>query len=1190
MTTAYSFNQPVTSPQYTHLRQAHWQADQLISLCDNVIAFEAELSATVPAVSGGTAAALAYTSVITGSYTNIDEGMVVIVSPTSDPRYPTAVRLRARMDGVANVVATSSVLYVNEFSDILGLGAHVWAFYAYDLIDALSRPTGTSPNVVQLEDYNHPYTTPAPVIRGPDTAPLQTAYADWVDSAGHYDIAFDATGSSSPRPRGSIASYQYSVVPTGSGVATVIAGDPATANVTYQFTAGEYFVRIDATDDLGVTNFRHILVKAHSDAYPPNDGFEGVEITRDIAQGPSARVKYYDGVSTLLNGTLAIFWTNELYSDEGFGNSSGSLFGNIDLIGWIETQENQFQTDPTYSAYSEVQFEVQGVGSRLARIEGQLLAITNAASPTAWDQLENNTPWRACIHFLQTHTQVLHLCDFTSNDLTDTYMFPTITTIGGNAFDNVSGQQGIAQQIRSAIEFARDGRMALITRADFYDAPSSELTQVATWTGDDIVGQFTLKMNQYVQYGFINADGASWPGGNAVPIPVLSRAPGLAQASGVDQGQFNNQILQAGVTPAGAQAQLNAFAGTQFVIDNNTTELTMTHPDGYWWIETSFGQLFIIDLDASYSTTGQALDSSTLWMVKTVTVSHDNKAGTRQVQVTYIPVVSGFPGATVPIINNSAITPPTTIPPMPAFNFELPETSIPDAGLPASPITPPTTAQTGEIVLEVGDSGADLYICQNYILLAAPTWRSYTPPLPSGYKLADACFDQLGSTGGAVAVYALANNGTDSIIFYNANVVDGTSAWTQTGTPFAGAYTQIRAAGTPGSVEVFTPGLPVTSWSYSWDFLLASHASAMQVDFGAWTIGQGWNGTGPEPGGGLWNVELEIMFNCLTAISHIDFTYNSGGGAGAESNVNIRTFPLVNAGPYTDYGTPVTPLPGPGTNLSFTHTEDRSGVGGFVIGINSGSVNVNNSVINLTFSGTGVDPFSCPSADMRYSSDYGATVGSPLALGDTPGLLAGFDLARVNGISYAPAKNEVLKATTLGGAYSSFATPTATPISICIPYYEVGSATVSQTGSSSPQVVVGFASEISGSCLYWYDGSATPTAITNPVSNAVFDRGDCIAMLRGKKIAVIVNVSGTRKLYVAEDLVSGGSCTWTFVKNVGATATLRSRRNDPRNASHKGQLFVFDDTDSGYSSKWANAGEFNRVSPTSDILQGDVLG
>ncbi len=228
-------------------------------------------------------------------------------------------------------------------------------------------------------------------------------------------------------------------------------------------------------------------------------------------------------------------------------------------------------------------------------------------------------------------------------------------------------------------------------------------------------------------------------------------------------------------------------------------------------------------------------------------------------------------------------------------------------------------------------------------------------------------------------------------------------------------------------------------------------------------------------------------------------------------------------------------------------------------------------------------------AHVIASSDYGVTVGAPSSVGASPGISGGFDLLRAADVSYAAAHNALKKATTLGGAYSAFASLSANPICACIPYYQVGSNSVKQTTSSSPQVLIGYDVPVSGTCIAWINGAGTVTPIDNPVSGAFFDLPNCITTLRGTKAAIIVNVSGIHKLYVTENLQADGSASWTFIEDVTANATLRTRRNDSRTGSHKGQLFVFD-TPSGYSSRWAFVGEFNRVSPSGTILAGDILG
>ena len=77
-------------------------------------AFQALASATYPPVSGTTAAAIPYDTVTVGSISNLDEGMVVIVSPVPDPRSPYAIRLLTRFDAVAGAVADgTNIIQVN---------------------------------------------------------------------------------------------------------------------------------------------------------------------------------------------------------------------------------------------------------------------------------------------------------------------------------------------------------------------------------------------------------------------------------------------------------------------------------------------------------------------------------------------------------------------------------------------------------------------------------------------------------------------------------------------------------------------------------------------------------------------------------------------------------------------------------------------------------------------------------------------------------------------------------------------------------------------------------------------------------------------------------------------------------------------------------------------------------------------
>lgn len=1193
-----SFNTALSGGQLTQLRQDRWQGDQLVSLWDNVIAFHSTVTADINNGAGLTTNKIPYGATISGSTSNILQTAVVIISPNSDIRNSAAVRLH-----VTYHVVDGTYIYVSEFSDPISSGSHVWVLYAFDLIDNLSRPVNTGGIIIQYEQYDQNFERMAPVING-----AQTAYANWVDSGGHLTIAFDLSTSFAPEYGRSISSYLATVIPTGAGTYSVTSGALNTSAFTLQLTYGEFILKLTATDSGGVAYFRYVLIKAHDRTnYPPSYGFEGIEITRDVAGGPSARIKAFTGVSSLINGTTVIIWVgDEQYSDwNPTSNVSGSLQGateNIDLVGWIEAEENMFVTDPQYSAYAECEFEVQGVGARLMRLEGQLLAITNNASPSKWDQINKLTPWRAIVHFLQRHTTALQLCSFTLQNMAtdETFLFPTLSTIAGRALDNVTGSQGLAEMINAQLEFAPDGRMQLTRREQFVATDLSHTAVVvATLNGQDFGGSDALrwKFNHYLQYGYLSADGAYWDGTSPLVVPKLARAPGLAQGSGPDQGRLNNQVLASTTNPVVAQAELSQRAGTQWRIDNETGELTIAHRSQCHWLIPSYGQVYVWDLDTTFNIRGWTLDSSTHWMLKQLTIRHDNKSGSREVKGVYIPVVTGTPAAPVPVVNQNSITPAVPIlPPMPATPIEYPETTIPDTGTtPTGPVDQKVN-YNGNTVLEVHNSGANLSITRTYIDLTSPLWADVTPTLPAGYFQDDACFDPF-VTGGKAAIYDLATDGTDSTVLYTADALS--QPWSQ-GATLAKVFTLIRTSKDANKVLIYTPdgsssiynddlqtGLGSKTFLISASYPFGVYANA---NAGVYSSSGGRTGGGCILGqdtgvidGGFSKAEADAAIDLGSAqtVTAISFWYKASA-SGQPFGVDIQLWDASKAHIATVYT----------ANPSSSTTWAQASWSGSQSGVRYISFNTNSNYtqcvpsiddLSVSYSGGGGN------SAVRVSSDNGATFAAEVAVGTSPGSIGGFDVQSAGSVSVAAADHAINQATTLGGAYSNLAVFASDQVPcLVIPWYRMTSDTVSQTTASDPDVLFGLnGSATGGSCVGWIDGALTTIVYkTQPAVGAFVPGPDCLTVLRGTKVAGIFDVSGQRKLYVSEDSMT----TWTFVENVGPTATLRDRRHDPRTGSHKGQLFVFDTTPSGYSSQWANNGEKDRTSPFGTVLAGDVLG
>lgn len=1181
-----SFNTALTSPQLTQLRRKRWSGDQYISFCDNVYALAARVNGAINASTGTTAAVIVYDTVTSGAYTNIDEGMTVIVSPTTDIRDPLAVRLHIRYLG-----ANSTQLYVSEFSDPISDNAYLFVLYHYDVIDNLSRPVGTDP-VVQYQQYDQAFQRMAPVIVG-----LQSGYANWVNGSGNYDIAFDISASFAAESGRTISSYAYSVKPTGSGTATVIAGSAATATVTYRFTYGEYWLKAVITDSGGVTWFQHVLIKAHDRTnYLPQTHFDGAEITRDVHQGQSARIKGYAGLSTLLNGTMCIIWVDEQYSDPDFSNAAGSLFNNIDLVGWIEVEENMYVTDPTYSAYKNVSFEVQGLGPRLSRLEGQMLAIQNNSSPTLWDQINNLTPWRSIVHFLQRHTTALQLGGFTADSVDNTFLFPTIVTNAGRALDNVTGNQGIADEINAQLEFASDGRMYLTRREPFVATDLSHTPIiVATWSGQDLIGQAQWKFNHYLQYGLLDADGAAWNGTVNVPVmPCKSRAPGLAQASGADQGKLNNQILVSVASVASAQSELAQRAGTQWAMDNNTGVLTINHPAQFHWLQPSYGQVYIWSLDTTFNVRGWTLGAGTHWMLKSVTVRHENKTGSRTVEGSYIPVVTGNPGANIPIINpNSIALSLPTLPPLPAFpDIEIP--LWPDAGLLPSQVTPDQL--TGSGISTDGNSllvatATRAYLLSNVIKLTTPGFVDVTPADLGSFQIKAVAISPF-FTSSAVPAYILASDGTNSAVWYTSNVANGTAGWTK-GATIPAVYSIIRTTSTAGSVLIYAASDSSGQTTSHYDFTRSDGGWAANPSFpGAfWTNGVGWQaGDGTALGIDRRNADIYVNIADPTVLG-ISFTYNLTKGTYSPSPTTAIG---VGATPTTLYTSQNNTALSDGNGLTFSWTGSQAATDARVALLSSltdpsagfsGSATITSATV-ITDSGAAGS-----GAVVRLSVNNGLSWGSAVSVGTSPGSVGGFDVQRAGANSFAAAGGKVYRATTLGGAYSAYYTITGTPpeaACIVIPYFNWSGT--KQTGATNPDIVIALTgADGSSRSLLWIEGGATPGTVHDitPVASSIFDNANAVTVSYNHHIALFCKVSGTYKLYRTTDKGS----TWTLVESLSAPKYIRGRRNDNSAAvsgSNKGQLYLAD-SNLYFSSKWASAAPSVRNVPGTPIVSLDTI-
>lgn len=1167
-----SFNTALTAGNYTSLRTG-WKGEQYITLCENTEVFAARLNGDA---GGSPIAQLTYDTVTTGAYTDIEIGQVILVSHTNDKR---AAYFRGRI----RTTPTNVLLYINETSVEFTDNDYVWVIDTYDLTDRLARPVSG----VQYKDYDLAYQGLLPVVNG-----LRLAYVGWVDSGtGKLRIALNASTSYAAENGATISSYQYTF---RAATYTVISGALNTHTVTIDLDPGVgQWGKLVVTDSGGRAQTLRFYCKAHDDTYPPDMDFDGASITGNLNEGFSANVPAFGDVSTTLDRTFTVIWVKETYDTET------NIVNNIDCVGWLQREESTGKPDFTYSLVTDASFQIAGPGGMLGRLESQLLAIRSIDAPDEWDEIASLTPWRAVVHYLQRHTTLLNLCCL-SFDVTDvSYAFPYLSTQGGNALATVGG---ILEQINAVLEFAPDGRLQAFRIAEqLSSAARNALTTVANWDNRDFVDPDGIAQvyDHVKRIGKMDADGAFYNTSSGNVTALRSRAPGYAQGEAESSGTLSNQILSSTIDQNNAQTELNQRSGNAFDIENNTVRLRVQHGAGYHFIIPSRVQWFTWTLTTAENNRGWSYTTATRWMAESISISHSNERGTRTVNVVYrLETGVATPGDTVPIIPDGTELP--TLPEFPPFDAfpAFPDLVWPEDGWLPSEVPAGVTLGPDKGLAYTKDgnsviiwSAAQAWIAHNFIKLKAPTWYEITPvPLGGTYEIKQIQIDP-SYTNTAVPCYVLASDGTNSKVFYTANVCDKPPVWVE-GAEYVGVYTVIRPSSTAGSIEIYSSSSDATVTEY--DFTTGQQGWALRdVGEGQYSAGVGWIALSAEsvPGSGNYSkrVVIQITLGAATTLIGMELLYDYTQGSAY--NTDFRQA-LLGAGPNTatisyiqSDGSP----PTSGTNKLENWTGSVSSVQALEVnvwasGVRNGSSSTDGAAtlkrVRITTTAGG-------GANVRLSTDYGATFGSTITVGASAGAQAGFDLNYIGAASLAAADQQVKKATTLGGAYSNEANGAVTggqPTLLLIPWYQFGSTTTKQFNNSSPQYLLGSSSEVSSNALWRVTGSGQ-TDIT-PAASTICIGPFSAMMWKGTKLGILVDVVGIRTLYTTSN-AGGSPPTWTSRSTAVAGALYCRGR---RKSSTGNQLYICGASILKYSGTFG-AALYARTPPTSDSLLGiEVIG
>jgi len=536
----------LTTAQYDALRGTNqpvpsYRASEYVAFLPNTIVFAALVNG---APTGTSFAQVTFDTVTTGAYTDVQVGQVVLIGTDSDIR-------KATFTGRVRLAPTSTLLYINEVSDVIANNAHIWVIDDYRIMDRLSRISAGA----QLKDYSLTFQNTPPYVYN-----LQSVYAGVVDSSGKIALSFAPLAQ--PVMSGATISSWLWTVPAGM---TITTGSTTTQNISATFDSGfSGFVTVAATDSNGKAGSFHfwVLAVAADFSNVVNLDTNGVNLTNDNGSW-SGSLTAFSGVSALLDNTLVVIFDVEWYN-----GTKGSLFANVKFLGRIRTERDSTTSDEIFSRLQKADFDLEGVIDQLGREEHLPFALVTKTSPAKWDELVNLTIPRAIAYSLIWHTTLLTLHSLSFDVFDNTWLYPLLPTQGGNIQGVITD---LGSSINANLQAAPTGELQIVRHADYLsNTQRSSLVTVANFTTEDLIAIQPLTLSEVDETGKVQASGGFYNSTSGTVIPLLSLAPGAAQGIGSGVSNFARQVLVANQTQANAQNELNTRTGNEYAANGAT--------------------------------------------------------------------------------------------------------------------------------------------------------------------------------------------------------------------------------------------------------------------------------------------------------------------------------------------------------------------------------------------------------------------------------------------------------------------------------------------------------------------------------------------------------------------------------------------------------------------------------------------
>lgn len=619
---------------------------------------------------------LPYDGVTTGAYTDLYEGMVVLLGTSAG-----ADDLgRTYLSNIypSKVCANGAALYIVRASQGRHDGEIIPTDNAYITVLDMRPIYATPPLIDVTGDPGNPITKKAGVVAFNSTYEFEPVCIMGGDrlvkvasASDTYEFVYDWSASYVTHPSGgSITAYDADF--GGEDTSSAASG-------TVELPVGRHRIRLTITDSLGstFTSWRTWVVTYDGDA----NLITGYQITRhsERADGQSFQMRLSKPLSYGTYPDGCEVWVR---MREDYGGTEGSLgwleyHEDMVLSGWIAEESNEGEATRR-GFIGRTTLTIDDAAGRLKRLAGFPQVVERRATPTRWEHMASANMDRYLYYLLRWHSNALQRVDYIQSGYGAIYPFTVIGSDGQSLWEQVAKR---AEAIACVLTCDRYNRLVVLddpiiapSATQIVDALTLFSAYLPQQRTDDVLADIYESDWKNYRFDWVRPPRTHWNWGEAIVASthngdsgvdiatVFCIAPGAAPGQGSSEERSGEQLVIASY----GQVQLNYREGNRYAARMNAAMGYLTadiRPGDAGLSPARMKWIRFTQTSATAAPRGRTIAAERFLPVE-LQYRYDHKNGIRKTTMVMEHEVEGTPAETyVPYSGTRTTYPPITIRP-----------------------------------------------------------------------------------------------------------------------------------------------------------------------------------------------------------------------------------------------------------------------------------------------------------------------------------------------------------------------------------------------------------------------------------------------------------------------------------------------------------------------------------------------